>query len=426
MRKFRYRSATIVWMSIILVMLLMTACQQPKPSADNNSLGNHSSQENGYKAPSAPESDENLPPPSPEPYYKEARLTAVGDIMMHLPQTKAGYDVNTQTYQFDSFFTEVASLLSAGDWVIGNLETPLSDNDPRGYTGFPEFNAPPELADALKTAGFNILTTANNHALDRRERGIISTLEHVKSRHIVPIGTAATQEEAEQLHIITHNEISMAILAYTYGTNGIPIPEGKSYLVSLIDEQKMIDDIKKARDSEVDLVTIALHFGNEYQPLPTKEQQSLVEALFRAGADIILGSHPHVLQPYEVKEIIRNDGTLAQGIVIYSMGNFISNQDRIRNNKKPTDVGVIFEINIRKHFPEGRIEYKEITALPTYVHKWMINGKQAYRVLPLESVLTERTDSLLKEQDFLRLDGYYQEAVRHLAAMTVPVQATLP
>ena len=222
----------------------------------------------------------------PKPEIKEAKLIAVGDIMMHSTQTRSGYDAKRQIYNFDSFFAPVKNILSKGDWVIGNLETPLAGEDVGGYTGYPLFNAPATLADAAKKAGFNILTTANNHALDRGEKGVIRTIANLRDRQIAFTGTSASATQASKPLISTKNNISLAILAYTYGTNGIPIPKGKDYLVSLIDEKKIVKDIAKARKQGADIIEISLHFGDEYQRQPNPQQKQLVENLLKAGADI--------------------------------------------------------------------------------------------------------------------------------------------
>ncbi|NEP80730.1 MAG: CapA family protein, partial [Okeania sp. SIO3B3] len=326
--------------------------------------------------------------PQPTPYVTEAKLMAVGDIMMHGMQIKSGYNSQTKTYSYQSFFTEVKDTLSVGDWVIGNLETTLAGPE-SGYTGYPLFNAPATLADAIKWAGFNILTTANNHSLDRREKGLLKTLENLRDRDIYPVGTAASLVESQQILIVEKNEILMAFLAYTYGTNGIPIPKGKDYLVNLIDEQKIIQDITRAREKGADIVTVSLHFGAEYQRLPNTKQKQLVESLVNGGADIILGSHPHVVQPYKIFKITEENGDTRQAVAIYSMGNFISNQTR-----KYTDLGVIFQVNIRKNFPEETIEISDVEALPTWVHRYRKNGKLKFRVLPLEEVVNAKNDSL--------------------------------
>ncbi len=351
-------------------------------------------------------------PVKPKPEIKEAKLIAVGDIMMHSTQTRSGYDAKRQTYNFDSFFTPVKNILSKGDWVIGNLETPLAGEDVGGYTGYPLFNAPTQLADAAKKAGFNILTTANNHALDRGEKGVIRTIANLGDRKIASTGTAASATEASRTLISTKNNISLAILAYTYGTNGIPIPKGKDYLVSLIDEKKIVKDIAKARKQGADIVTISLHFGDEYQRQPNPQQKKLVENLLKAGADIILGSHPHVVQPYKIFKFPGKNGQTRKAVAIYSMGNFISGQ-----TQDYTDLGVIFQVTIRKKFPEKTAEITGIKALPTWVHRYTLNNQLKYRVLPLEQTVTQKKDSLLATSQYTVLSGYLQKMNKHLNSL---------
>lgn len=344
----------------------------------------------------------------PKPYTKEAELVAVGDIMMHGAQIKSGYNPTIKTYNYDNFFTEVKGILSSGDWIIGNLETTLSGPE-TGYTGYPLFNAPDPLADAIKKAGFNIISTTNNHSLDRGEKGVLKTLENVKKRGLIPIGTATSAKEAAKITIVEKNNISMAILGYSYGTNGIPIPKGKNYLVSLINPQKITQDITKARQAGVDLVTVILHFGLEYQRQPSAEQKALVKQLVNAGADIILGSHPHVVQPYQIIEKTGKSEKPKKAVVIYSMGNFISNQ-----REKYRDLGVIFKVKVLKKFPDETTEIKEIKAIPTWVHRYSQGGKYQFRVLPIEQVLKTRKHPLLSPSDYQQLETDLKNMNRHL------------
>lgn len=350
-------------------------------------------------------------PIKPKSEIKEAKLIAVGDIMMHDTQTRSGYDPKRQTYNFDSFFTPVKDILSTGDWVIGNLETPLA-GEAAGYTGYPLFNAPAQLADAAKKAGFNILTTANNHALDRGEKGVMRTIVNIRDRKIASTGTAGSAADAARLLISTKNKISLAMLAYTYGTNGIPIPQGKDYLVSLIDEKKIVKDIAKARKQGADVVAISLHFGEEYQRQPNAQQKQLVENLLKAGADIILGSHPHVVQPYKIFKFPGKKGKTRKAVAIYSMGNFISGQ-----SKNYTDLGVIFQVTIRKRFPEKTTEITGIKTIPTWVHRYTLNDRVKYRILPLEKTVTQRKDSLLATSKYPVLKAYLQEMNTHLNSL---------
>ncbi|MEG4489648.1 CapA family protein [Microcoleus sp. D2_18a_B4] len=354
-------------------------------------------------------------PAQPKSEIKEAKLIAVGDIMMHSTQTRSGYDAKNKTYNFDTFFAPVKSILSTGDWVIGNLETPLAGEDAGGYTGYPLFNAPAQLADATKKAGFNILTTANNHALDRGEKGVIRTIANLSDRKIAAIGTATSAAAADRTFISTKNNISLAKLAYTYGTNGIPIPKGKDYLVSLIDEKKIVKDIAKARKQGADIIAISLHFGDEYQRQPNTQQKQLVENLLKAGADIILGSHPHVVQPYKIFNFPGKNGKTRKAVAIYSMGNFISGQ-----NKKYTDLGVIFQVNLRKTLPEKTTEITSIKTFPTWVHRYTQNNKTNYRVLPLETTVSQKKDALLATSQYPVLSKYLQDMNNHLNSLNSP------
>lgn len=360
-------------------------------------------------------SDEQPIMDDPEPYVTEARLVAVGDIMMHSPQIPAAYDVTTDTYRFDGYFTHVKPELE-GDWVIANLETPLAGKDAGGYSGYPMFNAPESLADAIRNAGFNIVTTANNHAMDRYEQGVLHTLKVVKDRGLIPVGTYESQNARNQIEIVENNGISMAFLAYTYGTNGIPIPENKPYLVNVIDEVQIMNDIQRAR-AKADVITVSLHFGQEYHRQPSEQQISLAHQLIRAGADIILGSHPHVVQPYEMIEVENDTGVPRKGVVIYSLGNFISNQGPDQGTAKYTDVGVIFSVNVKKHMPEETIEIDIDKAVPTWVHKYWENGKRQYRILPIEAVTVAKTDAILTQSQYALLDDYLEEMEVHLESL---------
>ncbi|MGL5063783.1 MAG: CapA family protein, partial [Microcoleus sp.] len=343
-------------------------------------------------------------PAKPKSEITEAKLMAVGDIMMHSTQTVSGYNPKQKTYNFDGFFAPVKPILTTGDWVIGNLETPLAGEAVGGYTGYPLFNAPPQLADAAKKAGFNILTTANNHALDRGETGVIKTIANLRDRKIAFAGTAASKPEGDRILIINKNKISLAILAYTYGTNGIPIPKGKDYLVDLINEKNIIKDIATARKKGADIIAISLHFGDEYQRQPNNQQKQLVENLLKAGADIILGSHPHVVQPYKVFKIAGKNGKTRKAAAIYSMGNFISGQ-----TKPHTDLGVIFQVNIRKKFPEKTVEIVDVKTHPTWVHRYPLNNKLNYRVVPLAKTVTEKKDPLLATSQYPVIKRYLNE-----------------
>lgn len=382
-----------------MVILLISGCNlQRNRDATLNAVTGKSAQ------PSTPR--------KPESYTKEAKLIAVGDILMHTALTHSGYNPQKKTYTFDGFFKEVKDIISTGDWAIANMETTLAGSE-LGYEGYPLFNAPAQIVDAAKKVGFNIFITANNHAMDKGEKGVINTINNVRARGVPSVGTATSAKEAEKILLINRNNISMAIMAYTFGTNGISIPQGKNYLVSLINQQKIVKNIAKARKLGADVVTIYLHFGEEYQRQPNTEQKQLVEALLKSGADIILGDHPHVVQPYQIFKLKGKDGKPRTGVVIYSLGNFISYQ--LGHYK---DLGVIFAVNIRKHFPEKKIEITKVEAIPTWTHNYKLNNKLNFRVLPIEAVVTKKNDPLLPAAKYPVLKKQLLEMKSHLKSLS--------
>ncbi|MEK3881374.1 CapA family protein [Paenibacillus sp. PL2-23] len=355
----------------------------------------------------------STPEPTPlQPEFAEAVWLGVGDVMSHTPQLPGAFDAELNRYDFNPFFEAVKPILGTGDWVMANLETPIAGAD-FGYSGYPAFNAPIELAEALKHAGFNLLSTANNHSLDKGERGLLRTLEHLEQLGLQAVGTAASQEQADTPILSERNGITMGVLAYTYGTNGIPIPSGKPYLVNLIDEAKMIGDIQRLRQAGADIITVALHFGHEYQTAPSEEQKRLARALAAGGADIIAGSHPHVVQPYEVVEAVDASGNARRALIIYSMGNFISNQ---RGDTK--DYGVIFKVGFRKNITEGTTELMDVEAIPTWVHRYKPDRSYRYRVLPIERTLAERNDELLTTAIYEQLSIDYDMLMARLESMS--------
>ncbi|MCQ6560303.1 CapA family protein [Paenibacillus mendelii] len=337
---------------------------------------------------------------------------AVGDIMMHMPQLPGAYDSKKKRYVFDPFFSEVKPILEEGDWTLANLETPIAGRDLE-YTGFPRFNAPPELAEALRNAGFTIVTNANNHSLDRNFKGIDRTLTHLEKQGLITKGTARSQAEAEAKTIVEQNGIRMGLLAYTYGTNGIPLPKDKPYSVSLIEEQAIIRDIHALREADADFITVVLHFGTEYQTTPNEAQKTLARKLVAAGADIIAGSHTHVIQPYETIDVSEPDGSVRRGLIIYSMGNFISNQ---RGGTK--DYGVIYKAAIHKNNQTGKTSIGDIEAIPTWVHRYKVNGTNRYTIVPLKQSIEKRSISSLSENEYTELQSTLTVLNKRLQSMS--------
>lgn len=311
---------------------------------------------------------------------RKVTLMAVGDIMVHQEQLEAAWDGKKKTYDFAPFFSKVVPIFKQTDWVIGNLETTLSGSDAR-FTGYPQFNSPESLATTLKQVGFTAVTTANNHSLDRREAGVLKTVENLNKAGLLHTGTFRNPEERSEPLLLKKNGITMAVLAYTYGTNGIPIPKGKPYLVNLIDSKLIGEDIARARALGADVVSVALHFGAEYQRKPNDFQRQVVDQCLGYGADLILGAHPHVVQPYEWRTVTLANGEQHTGFVAYSLGNFISAQ---RYNYK--DVGAILKLTLTKR-GVGKTKLEQVELIPTYVYYYRKGAKRYYSVYPLPQTL---------------------------------------
>jgi poly-gamma-glutamate capsule biosynthesis protein CapA/YwtB (metallophosphatase superfamily) len=348
------------------------------------------------------------------PDIQQATLLAVGDIMAHMPQLPAYYDNDSKHYNLTPWFAQVKSMFQQGDWVIGNLETPIAGRDLK-YTGFPRFNAPNELAQAIANAGIQLVSTSNNHTMDRGFPGVVRTLTNIRNAGLIPVGTAASSQERDRTIIEERNGIRMGFLAYTYGTNGIPVPADKPYAVNLIDLEVIRQDIARLRRADADVVTISLHFGVEYQRLPNENQTRLAYELIKSGADIILGSHPHVVQPYEEINVPASeslDGAARRGIVIYSLGNFISNQ-----TGEWKDVGLIFGVHlIKTRNPDGTssTQWDTITNEPTWVHILRKNQKRYYTIIPLRSALANKDIPNLTDKDYVKMRTLLNGIDKHL------------
>lgn len=390
------------WIGVTAMALLTSSCSDAKPSRAQPS-------ESPVINPSASAVD-----PSPEPTRREASLIAVGDIMVHTPQLPAYYDPATKRYTFNPWFEQVKPILQTGDWVFGNIETPLAGRDLK-YTGYPRFNAPAELADALADAGFNVVSTANNHSMDRGFPGVVRTLGNVRKSGLVPVGTAVDPNDAKRLAIEERNGIRMGFLAYTYGTNGIQVPKDKAFAVNLIDTDAIVAQIAALRRAGADVVTVSLHFGLEYNRMPSKQQVQLVRKLIGAGADIVLGSHPHVVQPCERIAIPASesaDGVARSGVVVYSMGNFISNQ-----SGDWKDVGLIFKVGVSKtELEDGTsvIKLEQVTTIPTWVHIQTIRKQRHYTIIPLEQALKDRNDPKLTPKNYASMKQMLDGINKHL------------
>lgn len=348
------------------------------------------------------------PETPPQPLGKTTlNISAVGDIMMHKPQVESAA-AGDGSFDFKPVFEYIKPYIESADLALGNIETTVSTLE-KGFYGFPRFRSPKEVIEALKYAGFDVITTSNNHILDGFEFGLEHTLNTLDEFGLLHTGAARTPEERESILIIDKNNIKVAILAYTYGTNGMEAAvdsERLRYMVIYLDEtDRILNDVRRAREKGADIVIACLHWGHEYHREQSPQQEELAETLITAGVDIIFGSHPHVLQPIVRKTVETEDAGQKEGLVVYSMGNFVSNQ-----RKRFRDSGMIVNVTVVKDHDLGKAYIGDVTYVPTWVNRYSADGKLHYRILPVGVAL----DTGLYKDTHERLAQVWSETTGHI------------
>lgn len=301
------------------------------------------------------------------------RIAAVGDIMCHSPEFKYS-QVSSDSFDFNPVFRYVHKYLTDADFTMGNLETVTAGRD-KNYSGYPFFNSPDDFISAVKSAGFNLVTTSNNHALDRGEVGISRTIAQLIKNNLNYTGTFTSPQDRDSIRIFNIKGIKTAFLSYSYGTNGNPIPRGKKYLINIIDYDLIQKDITRARQLGAQLVIVYYHFGEEYQREPSAFQKTTVNKTIEMGADIILGGHPHVLEPAIYFKT--HNAKLDTGFAVYSLGNFLSNQ-----RKRYTDGGTILYLNITRNSNTDSLWISSVEFLPTWIYRGQTDIGREYLILP--------------------------------------------
>lgn len=344
------------------------------PEADNES-----------KAEPEKESESEDKPDS----FTDIRIAASGDIMFHDTQLESAYDAQNKTYDFKSVFEDVKPIFSAADLALANLETTTAGST-KPYTGYPVFNSPDETIDAIKYAGIDVLTTANNHSLDTGREGLKRTVEVIRDKGLSSVGSYDTKPDSRVL-MKDVKGIKIAILSYTESTNGL----GSKYphdelnaMLNLMDEDIIVEDIQEAKEMGADLIITFMHWGEEYKVNPNAKQVEFAHMMAEEGADIVLGSHPHVIQKSEVLEV--NDH---KTFVIYSMGNFVSNQRRETLDNELTEAGIIVNFDVRQNDHTKETTIENVEYMPTWVYRNKEEGESTYtyRILPIKD-FTDSTD----------------------------------
>ena len=332
-------------------------------------------------APEAPPADSAQPPaqsqpepiPEPEPEPVVAHLMVAGDMMTHSNTVADAWSAQEGRYDFGHIFRDAARQLALADYALCNLETPLAGGPE--YLGYPLFDGPDELAYDLKAAGFDLVATANNHSRDQGMDGLYRTLDVLDEAGLAHVGTYRSQAERDEnagIHVADVGGISVAFLDYTYGLNGFRIDDDARFSVNLFnldyyttlanpDYDLLAADLAAARALDTDLIAVIIHWGNEYFDEPNGHQTNLAQFLVAQGADLVLGGHPHVVQPYGAVTAQGWDGQERTGFVAYSLGNFVSGQLDLE-----TKTTVILDLELTRQ-PDGTTSVTDVRYTPYYM-----------------------------------------------------------
>ena len=345
---------------------------------------------------------------------KTARVVANGDILIHdaLYYTAKKDD---GSYDFNPFFEYVKPWIEGADLAIGDFEGTISDRSPLG--GYPLFNAPVQIADTMKDVGYDVVDLAHNHILDTGLYGLKYTDKVFKERGLDTVGVHADKNRSEDKILIKEvNGIKIAILAYAYGYNGMDAnltTQERNNHLSDLDEEKMKEEIQRA-EKEADVTVVMPQMGVEYKMEPTEEQKALYHKMIEWGADVVFGGHPHVIEPAETVE---KDGD--KKFIIYSMGNFVSNQRMERMENKWPERGLLMDVTFEK--ANDKTTVKTVKAHPTLVYS-KLNGRNIngiplydYKIMVLEDFinggkLRDKLDDKMKE----KVDVSYKEIMEHV------------
>ncbi|TAL58219.1 MAG: CapA family protein [Bacteroidetes bacterium] len=340
-------------------------------------------------------------------------LSAVGDLMCHMPQVNNSL-VSENVYDFDPSFSEIKNYLSAADLTIGNLETTCAGRE-KGYSGYPQFNSPDEYVTAIKNAGFDFLVTSNNHSMDTEEKGLLRTLEVVRKNNLRSTGTFLSQADRDSFRILDMKGIKTGFLNYTYGTNGLLPSEDHKYMLNVIDTVLLQKDITSIRKKGAEIVIVLFHFGSEYISDPTDAQKLAARKSIQYGADIILGAHTHVIGPVEFFKTTASK--LDSGLVAWSLGNFISNQ-----GKRYSDAGVIFNIQLTKNIHTGAVRISSADFIPTWVYRGTNPLKKSHIVFPAEKCRLDTVASFIDSTSKQKMKEAFEDTKAVMTKYSSKVQ----
>lgn len=341
--------------------------------------------------------------PPPPHITSTATIRSAGDVLIHIPIFNAAKTADG--YNFDNIFTYTDSLIEDSDYFVANLETVLAGSG-KPYSGFPRFNSPDGIADSLKKAGVDCLLTANNHTFDKNYDGVIRTQKVLKEKGFAYTGTRQSEDDKKYL-IAKVNDIKFGIVCYTFETpssggkslNGISVDSKTAPLINSFKPSNLApfyDDLssqmKKMKKKGAEVITVYLHWGEEYQLTQNAKQMEIAQKLCDMGVDVIIGGHPHVVQPVD---LLTSTDKKHKTVCVYSLGNVLSNQRRAYMGLKTghTEDGLVFEMTFSK-YSDGKVVFESVKSIPTWVHVYSQGGRKVYNIVPLSKNMDSKAEKL--------------------------------
>ena len=418
--KYRIKSKS-AYLCLLLSLALLTGCGRPVQvevpevsissetafsQAGELDSAAEQSQPKAEDSVSEPQEALSIPEPATEdPQPPEIRLVMVGDILLHTPLAESGRTPEG-SYDFSVVFANLKEEIQGADVALVNQEVIIGGAE-LGVSGYPSFNAPYELGDALMEAGFDIVLHATNHALDKGKQGLLNCLSFWRENYpdTPVLGIHDSRESQQEIYVYEQQGIRIAILNYTYGTNGISLPEDMPYAVDLLEKERVIDDLQRAQEL-ADFVVVCPHWGKEYVLEQVKSQESWAQIFVENGADLILGTHPHVIEP--IAQITSENGN--QALVYYSLGNFVNWTSGTGAGVSNRMVGGMAQVTIGLD-ENGEAVITDYGVLPVVCH--LEKGFGGVTVYPLSEYTEELAahNEILKQDECFSLD-YCWELVR--------------
>lgn len=416
-------TGTLLTISMILILCWHSFAgsqvtdMEPPMSAEETSRENLPVGAVGDPEPSPDSQPRETPTPEPTP-EPEITLIMVGDILLHTPVAESGLREDG-SYDFSAVFSHTKEEISAADLALVNQEVILGGTE-LGISGYPAFNAPYELGDTLVDAGFDVVLHATNHALDKGAKGILNCITFWKNTYpdIAVLGIHDSAEDQDEIYVYEQDGMKIAILNYTYGTNGIPLPQGMDYAVDqLTGLDRIADDLQRAEEL-ADFTIVCPHWGTEYRLTQDSRQETLTQFFRENGADLVLGTHPHVIEPVawvteegiqtcDLIEQETDQGSILMGtdipegmLVYYSLGNFVNWTSGTGDGVANRMVGGMAMVTLGRG-EDGTVSIKEYGIEPLVCH--VEDGRDGVTVYPLSEYTEE-----LAEKNAIRLqDGNF-------------------